>query len=203
MIDIYVFHRNNVEMTERAVACARSAGLRPIILDNSDNFDFKFKALSTHLSPHLYTFASMHNFLAKHTGSYFWMHNDVEAPRETFDALIEACMVKEPDTGIVLANYDCISWVNAKAIEDAGWWDLALPQYFSDVDIYRRVQLAGYKVVELALPLTHHKSGSLQEPMQNLKSKMTYYLYEEYYKRKWGGTPLQETYTKPFEPYLL
>ena len=201
MIDIYVFHRNNVEMTEKAVSCARSAGLRPIILDNSDNFDFKFKAVATHLSPHVYSFASMHNFLAKHAGSYFWMHNDVEAPKETFDALIEACMDKEPDTGIIFANYDRLCWVNGQAIADAGWWDLALPQYFSDNDIYRRVRLAGYKTIELNLPLTHHVSATLRDPSILIKNMNTFHLYEEYYRRKWGGLPDHETFNTPFTPH--
>lgn len=205
MHTVYILHRNNVPMTMKAIESVEKAKLRPYVLDNSDEMDFAsrtpLKFLSSYYSPNVFSFAAIHNDMAS-SDSYFWMHNDVEAPKETFDALLEAYNKRTADVGVIFANYDCISWVNGEAIQDAGWWDLTLPQYFSDVDIYRRVRLAGYKTIELGLPLTHHKSGSLQDPMQNLKSKMTYYLYEEYYKRKWGGEPLQEKYQKPFEPYI-
>jgi hypothetical protein len=45
-------------------------------------------------------------------------------------------------------------------IPEIGEWDTVLPQYFSDCDYYRRVQLAGFELIETGLPVIHVDKGS-------------------------------------------
>jgi GT2 family glycosyltransferase len=194
---INIFHRVDPDMTNRAIQSVRDAGFVPKIIDNSDNFDFRSEG-STRLSPKYYSFAAMHNWMCDTLGQYFWMHNDVVAPKETFEALKEAVQRRKENTGIVFADYDRLCWFNCEAIRDAGWWDLKLPQYYSDNDIYRRVGLKGWEIVDLNLPLTHDASATLQDPQHRLLNNATFDLYGAYYARKWGGLPPYESYKTPF-----
>lgn len=194
---VHIFHRVDVEMTRRAMQSVKDAGYVPSIIDNSDNYDFQLDG-ATRLSPHMYSFAAMHNWMCDTLGHYYWMHNDVEAPKETFDALREAVRTRKENTGIVFADYDRLCWFDTKAIKDAGWWDLRLPQYFSDNDIYRRVRLAGWEIQDLNLPLTHHASSTLKDPHHRMMNDQTFSLYATYYARKWGGIPDYETFQTPF-----
>lgn len=194
---INIFHRVDTEMTQRAMKSVRDSGNVPKIIDNSDNFDFRHEG-ATRLSPVTYSFAAMHNWMADTLDGYYWMHNDVEAPKEVFDALQLAVKTRSENTGIVFADYDRLCWFNSHAIRDAGFWDLKLPQYFSDNDIYRRVRLKGWDIVDLNLELTHHASSTLQDPYHNLINEATYDLYATYYFRKWGNLPPNESFLTPF-----
>lgn len=194
---IYIFHKVNRELTERAFANAKECGFEPHIIDNSEGYDFQAWG-ATRLSPKTFTFAAMHNWMLGTVGSYYWMHNDVIAPQETYDKLRRSVDSRTDDIGAVFADYDRLCWFNGEAFKKAGYWDLVLPQYYSDNDIYRRVRLAGYQIVELNLPLTHDYSNSLLDPKIQKVHSNTFDLYGEYYRRKWGALHPNEHYQTPF-----
>jgi hypothetical protein len=199
---VYIFHKVNMEMTDRACKSVRDAGYTPTIVDNSFGYDYQSDG-ALRLSPRTHSFAAMHNWLVDTVDGYFWMHNDVVAPKETFDALFEAYKNRSATTGAIFADYDRLCWFNSQAIKDSGWWDLALPQYFSDIDIYRRLKLKMWEVKELGLPLKHDFSNTLSDPYHQILSFNTYHLYEELYKRKWGGLVGKETFDRPYNKLKL
>jgi hypothetical protein len=199
---VYIFHRVNPALTQRAYDSVKDAGYSPTIVDNSFEFDFQSLG-AVRLSPRTHTFASMHNWLVDTIDSYFWMHNDVVAPKETFDALYEAYKNRSVTTGAIFANYDTLCWFNSQAIKDAGWWDLALPQYFSDNDMYRRLRLKMWEIQELGLPLTHDHSNTIKDPAHLVVNMNTFHLYEELYNRKWGGLAGSETFDRPYNKLKL
>lgn len=197
---VYIFHKTNKHLTDKAVESARQAGWTPTIIDNSPDFDYQSVG-EARLSDKFYTFAAMHNWMIETVGSYFWMHNDVVAPPETFRALadkVEEIRSGERKVGAVFADYDRLCWFNGDAFKQAGYWDLALPQYYSDVDVYRRVGLAGYEMLELGLPLTHDHSNTIKDRRFADVHANTFDLYGEYYRRKWGALYPNEIYITPF-----
>lgn len=199
---VYIFHKVNPAMTQRAYDNVKEAGYHPTIIDNSFEFDFQTLG-AVRLSPRTHSFASMHNWLVDTLHGYFWMHNDVVAPKETFDALWEAYKNRSHTTGAIFADYDRLCWFNSQAIKDAGWWDLALPQYFSDNDMYRRLRLKMWEIKELGLPLTHDVSNTLKDPYHAVINEQTFHLYEELYRRKWGGLAGKETFHSPYNKLKL
>ena len=196
---VFIFHKVNPELTLRACRSVVDAGLTPVVIDNSLKNDLEtYEWCEGWLSPKVYSLAALHNWVCELTVGYFWMHNDVTAPKETFDALIKAYKGRWGRTGAIFANYDRLCWFNSEAIMDAGGWDLALPQYFSDTDMYRRLRLKKWSTEELGLPLIHDHSNTIKDPEHHVLNENTFDLYGTLYMRKWGGLPFEETFLKPY-----
>jgi hypothetical protein len=74
-------------------------------------------------------------------------------------------------------------------------------QYFSDCDYYRRVQLAGFELLETGRPVVHVDQGSntlRSDPRREFLNRITFPLYAAYYAMKWGGRPGREKFALPF-----
>jgi predicted O-methyltransferase YrrM len=132
------------------------------------------------------------------------MHNDAEAGAGTPERLlicIEEAIAAEQRWGAFFTAYDAFAAFNMAMVCEVGQWDTTLPQYFADIDYYRRVRLAGYEIIDTGLEVIHHNNASStlkSDPRLRLLNGITFPLYERYYSAKWGGLPGGEAYDRPF-----
>jgi GT2 family glycosyltransferase len=105
--------------------------------------------------------------------------------------------------GIIFTLYDVFACFNLKIVDEIGLWDNNLPWYFADIDYYRRLKLAGFKVIEAGQGVTHAASQTINsDPRLKFLNGITFPLHAAYYKAKWGGEPDHETFTEPFDGKL-
>jgi hypothetical protein len=132
----------------------------------------------------------------------FLMHSDAEAEPDTPQRLLaaaEAAIQANRRWGVIFTNYDALAAFNMRMVEEVGLWDTLLPQYFSDNDYYRRVELCGYELIFSELPVRHEASQTIRgDPVRKYLNDVTFPLYERYYRAKWGGSPGKERFDRPF-----
>ena len=90
--------------------------------------------------------------------------------------------------------------VSREAINKAGWFDENFhPAYFEDNDFQRRCDLAGVRSMSLPAGLSHNISSTIASD-NHLRDQnyRTFGENSDYYRRKWGGSPLNEEYPTPF-----
>ncbi|CAM6006565.1 unnamed protein product [Sphagnum balticum] len=101
--------------------------------------------------------------------------------------------------GVLWTHYDVLAAFNVVAFENIGGWDTILPQYYSDVDAYRRLLLAGWECIDTGLPVEHKASSTINSDSRlRFLNSVTFPMYGDYYRKKWGGTPGDETFNTPF-----
>ncbi len=102
--------------------------------------------------------------------------------------------------GVILSNYDVLCLHNTATLKEFSW-DTNLPLYYTDVDFYYRLKLAGIELVETHLPVVHQEGGSASiradAGLCNFVNS-NWSRWRDYYIRKWGGERDQERYTVPF-----
>jgi hypothetical protein len=173
-----------------------------VVIDNSDLCDLRddkhVKSLVTVYEPPIpLTFTQKMNFMqqkAKENNCevVMYMHNDAEAKPSTPEALlslIENLNREERKWGVIFTNFDILSAFNMEVVEKIGPWDTNLPQYFSDIDYYRRIRLAGYEHIWSDLPVDHHNNGMStlkSDQYRKVVNEITWPLFERYYITKWG-----------------
>lgn len=133
---------------------------------------------------------------------YLWMHNDAEAVGDTVERLVsmaEMYTSQRRRWAVIFTNYDALAAYNTEAFEEVGPWDTFLEQYCTDNDMYRRLRLAGYEMIDSGLPVNHEGSRTMNsDSLYRLKVNLMYPCRQAYYKAKWGGDPGHETFDKPF-----
>lgn len=128
----------------------------------------------------------------------FSMHSDAAAAPDTFEKLLRQA---DPARhwGTIFTNYNALEVLNVQMLKEVGEWDTVLPQYFTDNDFYRRMRLAGWPSEESNLPVHHEGSVVIRnDPEKAFLNSVTFPLYAEYYRKRWGGSPGHETYARPF-----
>jgi GT2 family glycosyltransferase len=90
--------------------------------------------------------------------------------------------------------------VSREAINRAGWFDENFhPAYFEDNDFQRRCDLAGVTSLSLPTGLTHSISSTIASDHRlRDQNYRTFPMNSDYYRLKWGGSPLHEKYPTPF-----
>jgi GT2 family glycosyltransferase len=122
----------------------------------------------------------------------------------TFDpgalrTLVEAMETASGPRFAMLGTPDALA-LNAACVETVGLWDLNLhPAYFEDNDYARRMLLAGVEVLALPARLQHGGSMTIKSD-EHLREQndRTFPINQRYYLDKWGGPPLHEEFTTPF-----
>ncbi len=73
------------------------------------------------------------------------------------------------------------------------------PAYFEDLDLHRRMMLAGdgRKIFGVNLPFLHLSSKTIQQPAHEARIRRGYEQSKVRYTQKWGGDANQETYARP------
>ena len=138
----------------------------------------------------------------------FFLHSDAEPAAGTADMLLaeaRRAFRENERWGVIFTRYDTFCCFNVSAVAVVGRWDTNLPQYFADNDYYRRVKLAGYKLIEAGLKVIHHEGGSCtlkSDPIRAHLNGVTFPLYQRYYEAKWGGPPGAEQFRQPFNMAL-
>lgn len=134
----------------------------------------------------------------------FYMHNDAEAGEGTVERLLELAaqyIRVNRKWAVLFTSYDALCCYNMACVRDVGPWDARLFPfpYYGDNDWHRRVQLAGWELIDTGLPCAHFGSHSLKiNPQYKFLNQITFDNQCDIYKKKWGGHPGQETFTKPF-----
>ncbi len=132
-------------------------------------------------------------------------HNDL--------LVLAQAAVEHPECGVIVAEgfnvrmdeqqqlQFAVPAINRSALEQIGYFDENFtPIYFEDSDYSRRAALAGVKFYNAGTTGIIHTGSATVGAVDELRlqNNTTFRLNYEFYCRKWGGSPGQETFTYPF-----
>lgn len=129
-------------------------------------------------------------------------NDDVIFHEKTIELLVEAA---EENPTQLMFSPDCywehkfsLLLLRKEALSIVGEFDgNFFPAYFEDQDYMYRMKLAGYEpFIVKGCTYTHVEGGS--KTSRNTVSSARFAQLGEYYIKKWGGLPRNETFTKPF-----
>lgn len=133
------------------------------------------------------------------------IHNDAVIPDGACEKLLDYARnnTGERRWGVIYTNYDVLCIHNPQVYKNIGGYDINLPQYFSDNDYFRRMDLAGWERIDTGIEVGHGQNGQgsqtiNSDPYLKHVNNVTFPLYREYYRAKWGGYPEQEKFIHPF-----
>jgi GT2 family glycosyltransferase len=91
--------------------------------------------------------------------------------------------------------------INQAAVIKAGTFDENFhPAYFEDNDYQYRCVLTGVQIAGLPAGLAHQTSSTIASSnLYRDQNYRTFGVNSDYYRIKWGGSPLHEKYTTPFD----
>lgn len=211
MIPLFVPYVNRFDLLEKAVRSAVADGVEINIINNSNGASIGIPGVDfiQRRPPVPLTFAQTQNWFlniaegdADYGPFYLFMHSDAEAGEGTVQKLVEMAQ-KLTDEGrkwaVVFTAYDALAAFNTQAFLEIGGWDTELTWYSGDVDVYRRLKLAGYELVDSNLPVHHEPSQTLKaDPEIKRKVDLMFPFRQYYYQNKWGGEPGHEKFDTPF-----
>lgn len=139
------------------------------------------------------------------------MHNDAVIPEGACEKLLEYARainnplppLPHPKWGVIYTLHDVLCVYNPKVYGAIGGYDTTFAAYFSDNDYFRRMDLAGWERISSGIVVKHgpegHGSQTINSDayLRHLNS-VTFPLYREYYRAKWGGVVGEEQFTHPF-----
>jgi len=130
------------------------------------------------------------------------MHNDAIIPEGTCEQLLAYARdiaSKKKRWGVIYTLYDILCVYNPAVYEEIGGYDTNFAAYFSDNDFFRRMELAGWERINSGIQVGHVGSQTISSDayLRHVNS-ITFPLYREYYRAKWGGEIGAETFTHPF-----
>ena len=206
MIPIFIPYVNRPDLLEKAVKSVPKSDLwHTLVINNSGN---AVDVEAHYWAPDVpLTFAQTQNLMLKiaknrEQSFYLFMHNDCEASEGTVKSLIEMAAkltIENRKWGTIFTGYDALAAFNTKAFEEVGGWDTELCWYASDCDVYYRLRLAGYELVESNLPVKHEPSQTLNsDPEIRRRVDLMMPFRQYYYQEKWGAQPGSERFLKPF-----
>jgi predicted O-methyltransferase YrrM len=201
------------DLLRRAVDSVEPLWPSAVIVDNSDaGLDADAWPIPVVRPPVPLSFSQTMNVLQqlgreRSCDAVMLLHSDAapaaDTPARLLAAIDQASVAGRP-WGIAFTNYDAFAAYSAAMIANVGAWDVTLPQYFADIDYYRRVRLAGWEILETGLPVLHEASSTIRlDEERGRHNAATFPLYERYYAAKWGGGPGGETFDRPFDRALL
>lgn len=107
-----------------------------------------------------------------------------------------------PFRGHALPQYFACCALGRAAMERVGFFDENfVPAYFEDLDYLRRLRLAGLPVVlDRRVLVEHDRSHTIRtDPTAKVAVESQSAANARYYRRKWGGSPHNEVFTRPFD----
>jgi hypothetical protein len=204
LVPLFIPFVNRPDLLEKSIASIPSIeGIKVIIINNSGrSLDLRGCAVYTPENP--LTFTQTQNIMLKSaigmvTPFYLFMHSDAEAGDGTVKKLFEMAQYDKRKWGVIFTAYDALAAFRTSAFHLAGGWDEGFSWYASDQDMYRRLRLAGYELIDSGLPVKHEPSQTLKsDPMIAQQVAVEFAQRESLYREKWGGPAGQETFDKPF-----
>jgi len=114
----------------------------------------------------------------------------------------EVLTLEMPTFGIIkdAPDFSCFM-LSRETIDKVGYFDEKFyPAYFEDNDYHYRINLAGLRGVKTSKSLYFHYGSRTSKGGEKIKEKVSfsYLTNRDYFIRKWGGKPGQETFTTPF-----
>ena len=213
MTPLYIPYVNRIDLLVRAYESAKGQGAEIGIIDNSPKREIAKIGNAWTITPATpLTFSATQNFMLKMATEgmspfYLFMHSDAEAGPLSVHRLIQIAdtLTKENRKwGVVWTAYDALAAFNTEAFNDVGGWDEELEWYHSDTDIYRRLKLANYEMIESSLPVHHEPSQTLKsDPNIAAQVDRMVPFREAYYRAKWGGDSGHETFVIPFNGVII
>lgn len=178
-----------------------------IVLDNSpkrivpadkwDHLEVEIPTVPLTFSQSLNFFT--HRAIERNKDVMCFMHSDACAGKGTFEKLLALADPNRRHWGVIFTHYDALAAFNIEAMRDVGDWDVNLPWYYSDNDMYRRMRLAGWQTEDSGLPVEHTPSQTIKsDPELAFLNSVMFPLYGQYYRQRWGGDPGHESFTTPF-----
>ena len=207
MIPLFVPYLNRPDLLARAIASACHCPSTEVLVINNSTIDIDLlpKVL---IPPVPLTFSQTQNWMLaladvwKHP-VYLFMHSDAEAQGDTvmrLAAMANAFTIQKRKWGVIFTNSDALAAFNTEAFREVGGWDSMLSWYLSDCDMYRRLRLAGYELLESNLPVRHEPSQTINaDPAIKRNVEMEVPFRQAYYRAKWGGSNGHEVYTVPWD----
>lgn len=150
------------------------------------------------------TFTQSHNLMLDIATNnkedfYLWMHSDAETCPADLERLIEMARTEQRKWGVIFTYYDTLAAYNTKAMQEIGGYDTDFRDYFSDNDVYRRLKLAGYELLESHIQTKHVGSQTINsDPALRFKHQILFPMSRDLYKAKWGGEPGRERFDRPY-----
>lgn len=205
---------NRFDLLDQAVANASDIASELTVIDNSPDGGVKGRysfPVTTARSFVPMTFTQSMNFeledtVRKDKKFCLHMHSDAVVPPGAIQALLEKA--REVDAsgkkwGVIFTLYDIMAIYNPIAAKDVGGYDTNFSAYFSDNDYYRRLQLAGWELIESGITVGHGVDGAgsqtiNSDPHLKYVNGITFPLYRAYYAAKWAGEPGKEHFDIPF-----
>lgn len=208
MIPLYIPYVNRIDLLIKAYESAKGQGAEIGIIDNSPKSEIARIGRSWTITPKTpLTFSETQNYMLSMATKgmspfYLFMHSDAEAGPLTVHRLIEMAINLTKDGrkwGAIWTAYDALAVFNTPAFNAVGGWDEQFTWYASDQDMYRRLRLAGYELIDSGLPVQHEPSQTLKAD-SNIAQKVAEGFAERVrlYVEKWGGEAGQERYLMPY-----
>jgi hypothetical protein len=205
---MFIPYVNRIDLLRKAIESASDVRDHLVIIDNSkDGLEGEHGWPTIIHPPVPLSFAQTQNWmlkLAEGSGStfYLFLHSDAEAGQGVVKKIIDMtnALIKEGHKwGVIFTAYDALAVFNTTAFREVGGWDSFLEWYHSDTDMYRRLRLAGYELVESNLPVKHTPSSTLNsDPEIAMKVNLMFPCRVAYYREKWGGDAGNERFDRPF-----
>jgi hypothetical protein len=210
-IPLFIPYVNRPDLLERAVRSVQCRGVEVNIINNSDGPSIGIPGMEfiQRRPPVPLTFTQTQNWMlniaegdSDYGEFYLFMHSDAEAGEGTVQKLIELAQSLTNEGrkwGVIFTNYDALSVFNTASFREVGGWDPELCWYASDCDMYYRLKLAGYELIESGLPVNHTPSQTLNsDPEIKRRVDLMFPFRVSYYRAKHGGDPGHETFLTPF-----
>lgn len=208
---LFIPYVNRFDLLEKAVRSAVTDNVEINIINNSDGPSIGIPGTDfiQRRPPVPLTFAQTQNWMlsiaegdADYDPFYLFMHSDAEAAEGTVQKLVgmaQELTNTQHKWGVIYTSYDALAAFNTAAFREVGGWDVFLEWFHSDNDVYRRLRLAGYELIESGLPVHHEPSQTLKaDPEIAMKVNLMFPCRVRYYQAKWGGDAGHETFTTPF-----
>ena len=103
---------------------------------------------------------------------FFWSHHDcIVTPEQVERTKDYVQSLEDPKWGMVFTAYDVFCAFNTQALREVGGWDTLRFQYYSgDVDLYRRLEEAGWNKHDIGGEgVTHYANATTERDEERLK----------------------------------
>lgn len=208
-----IFHVNNLRAFRRCVNSIKAWWKRLVVVDNSPDGDLADETAFEVVRPPVpLTFTQSQNYLRRRAldagvSFYAYLHADAEVTGDV-NELMAAVPGFPPDWGVAFTFYDVLALFRTAAARVVGEWEPLLPHYHTDIDYYRRVRLAGFRVIStpFAAHVVHHNGGSTTvqtDPLYRWHVDRLEPTVAALYREKWGGPNGGESWAVPWDGGLV
>lgn len=207
----YVFYVNRPELLLRSVSAFPELREHLTVIDNSESSDAArvLDEVRWLIPPVALTYSQSMRWMlrdAVNRGVDFIIHFHSDAFSTNPDAIQELLTAVRQYKAegrrwaCAWTFYDILWVINPKAMLDIGGWDTEFTDYFTDQDVRRRLDLAGWECIDTHIQgIGHEGSATIRsDPKRQFLNQATFPLRRAYYISKHGGEPGSETHAYPF-----